>query len=639
MRIILLSVAPHQCKEQTANELTNEMARFVEDNHLSYAVVGVMRDRKLVYAEELERKSDKDVLVEDPGIIPAMDVSHLLSCLTILNLEDDGFVDLDTTLFGRSGLLADVIGEGLTPKDERLRDVTLKQVMQQTVGWGVRDMKWMDGDGPSEAINKVANARMMWVPGAAYNVSVFNEYMMRLVVEVRTGVSYEAYVKEHILIPLGMFHTRIHHKNQPAQNVPKRVRDWTMPLLPSVWHTSVHDIVRLLSAIDGNKGIFNFNLEKLYLLYSRPDAPYPQSTRHWRSAGFFMNKDGSFWSESVTSNGHYLFIHNTGTELTGVKVKKTVGPIPTTGKTLTVIYVRGLTHKHFKPEFLNMFRKVTRWPDRDLMCHDLVDSRFGERGLRVKISEHNVKSYMNAVRHAGYWPTWISAYNIGKRTFFAVIIRKVKALADDQNWIFEHGLKIGAFQRRVKKYEQDDIELQLTQAYKCYSHDEVACHFIFLRPKVRTDIKTETFYEKFSAVDDHVKKMAEQSFKPVIMSVLDFHGKKLATTVYRGSGNDDRYNWSLSLDQNALRAAVRHEASNKSFLQYLNAYVTEGETRFVAGFKHDDETQDRVLEQVDGMDDVKTEVDRMIVSKYFPKLLVAFPDKEKTNFFILYTRE
>lgn len=183
-------------------------------------------------------------------------VSKAFTCAAIERLSDDRLIDLDEPIFPRL-CITSVALPGQQFKDPRIDHVTVRQCLEHTGGW----VRWISAFDPvfeERAIARALNlpdrvrkrdvARYMYGeplqydPGdsttydADHRYSNFGYLLLACLVEEVTGVSFEKYLQDELLAPIGAADqvwvggTLLSHRR------PDEARYEATEVVPSAWH-------------------------------------------------------------------------------------------------------------------------------------------------------------------------------------------------------------------------------------------------------------------------------------------------------------------------------------------------------------------------------------------------------------------
>ncbi|TGN63050.1 class A beta-lactamase-related serine hydrolase [Nocardioides eburneiflavus] len=165
---------------------------------LAYAVVADGEITSAGARGVVELGSDEEVTPDTPFLTGS--ISKSFTALSVMQLVEAGRVDLDAAVLRYL--------EDFT--DSPAGDVTLRQLLSHTSGFSTlqgnishTDMTGED-DELAERVARLAEAGPAHADGERWEYSNANYQVLGRVVEVVSGQSYQAYVTEHVLEPLGM---------------------------------------------------------------------------------------------------------------------------------------------------------------------------------------------------------------------------------------------------------------------------------------------------------------------------------------------------------------------------------------------------------------------------------------------------
>ncbi|WP_239116376.1 serine hydrolase domain-containing protein [Planotetraspora phitsanulokensis] len=198
--------------------LDNVVKTYIAERTIDCAQLAVVKNGKLVLARGYGSYTSTATiggqpvpsLVQPTSLFRIASLSKHITSAAILRLVQDGKLSLSapvTTLLGLS-----------TSGDTRLKDVTVLRLMQHLGGWDRNvsgDQLWLDHtisavlDAPlpiSHAdIIEYATARPLdFAPGSKMIYSNYGYLLLGRIIEKVSGMSYEAYVKQKLLTPVGI---------------------------------------------------------------------------------------------------------------------------------------------------------------------------------------------------------------------------------------------------------------------------------------------------------------------------------------------------------------------------------------------------------------------------------------------------
>ncbi len=189
--------------------------------------------------------------VQPNSLFRIASVSKPVTGIAFMKLFEQGLINLDAKIFGATGILNDAIYQNiLDPQDT---NITVRNLLQHSGGWNSA----ISGDpmfdayniaismgatppaNPSVVIQYMLGNRMLdFAPGTQYQYSNFGFCVLGKVIEKITGLSYEDYVRNTILIPLGITDMNLSF-NLLANQLPNEVNYYDYPGAPLAY--SVYD--------------------------------------------------------------------------------------------------------------------------------------------------------------------------------------------------------------------------------------------------------------------------------------------------------------------------------------------------------------------------------------------------------------
>jgi len=175
----------------------------------------------LVYARGYgHANAEQEVHTEPYHVYRLASVSKLITATAVMKLYEDGKLDLDEKVFGPEGILND--SRYLNYKDIRVENITIRHLLTHTAGWSRRhgDPMFMPHQVARntrsslpveiESIIQFALTRKLnYRPGSRYSYSNLGYAILGEIIEVRSGMAYEDYVKLAILNPVGIYNMQL----------------------------------------------------------------------------------------------------------------------------------------------------------------------------------------------------------------------------------------------------------------------------------------------------------------------------------------------------------------------------------------------------------------------------------------------
>jgi CubicO group peptidase (beta-lactamase class C family) len=216
-----------------------ETASFTVNNFLhkwsiAGASVAIAKDGKLIFARGFGYADTASMTETQPySLFRIASISKLVTAIAIMKLNEEGKLSLDGKVFGPDGILNDPYFDN--PKDKRVYDITVEQLLGHEGGWTQRygDQMFMPlvvaenlGVQPpvdTKAILRFAlNKNLHYTPGKGRAYSNLGYSVLGLIVEKVSGMSYEDFCRKEILEPLGIYDMRLAH-NLASEKAPFEV--------------------------------------------------------------------------------------------------------------------------------------------------------------------------------------------------------------------------------------------------------------------------------------------------------------------------------------------------------------------------------------------------------------------------------
>ncbi|MGP3915070.1 serine hydrolase domain-containing protein [Nonomuraea sp. 10N515B] len=194
------------------------MKTFITERDISCAQLAVAKNGKILLARGYGHYSKPGapiVRVQPTSLFRVASLSKSLTAAAIVRLVQDGKVTLGTKVASLLGLS--------TAADPRLANVTLRRLLQHTAGWDrsvSKDPLWIDHtisaslDVPlpidhADIMKYVTARKLDFDPGTKYVYSNYGYMLAGRVIEKVSGMSYESYVRQRLLAPVGITRPRL----------------------------------------------------------------------------------------------------------------------------------------------------------------------------------------------------------------------------------------------------------------------------------------------------------------------------------------------------------------------------------------------------------------------------------------------
>ena len=268
--------------------------------------------------------------VEPDSLFRVASISKPITAIAVLQLVEAGHLYLDERAFQ---ILDDIEPRRGTSPDPRIGDITVRHLLQHSAGWD-RDVSfdpmWRAGTIERElGVPKPVSCRDVIVfmlgrpldfePGSRYAYSNFGYCLLGRIIEEKTGMSYEEYVKRSVLEPMGITRMSIGgtlpedraegevtYYGFPGQRKTRSVLPGTPDLVPwpyggfhldmmdahGGWVASAIDLVRFITSVDGSRGPRVLEPETVALMVEHPGSPLWRNSFYHYGMGWLVRPVG-----------------------------------------------------------------------------------------------------------------------------------------------------------------------------------------------------------------------------------------------------------------------------------------------------------------------------------------------------------
>lgn len=198
------------------------LTAFVAEQKIPGAAVAVARQGRLIYSRGFGlAEVETETAVEPTALFRIASISKPVTAIAVLQLVEQGKLGLDEPAFAR--LRDDDRFAPLSTPDPRAAMVTIRQLLRHTGGWDrdvsfdpmfrpieiARTLNTNPPASPAEVIRYMGGQPLDFAPGERYAYSNYGYCVLGRLIEKISGQPYEAYVKEHVLKPLGITRMRL----------------------------------------------------------------------------------------------------------------------------------------------------------------------------------------------------------------------------------------------------------------------------------------------------------------------------------------------------------------------------------------------------------------------------------------------
>ena len=327
------------------SRIDKAMQTFLQRQRIVGASLGIVKEGKLIYAKGFGyADQETEEAVQPYHMFRIGSVSKLITAVAVMKLREDGRLQMDEKIFGKEGILNTEVYQGI--RDKKHYGITVEHLLNHTGGWSKRSFgdplfiplriaDAMDTEGVPDLdtiIKFILSKNLPYRPGTRYDYSNFGYCLLGRVIEAKSGMSYEEYVRTEILAPLGITNMRL-AKNRPEDRFENEVSYYDLTsnnVRPDMygtgelvsnaysfniealsaaggWVATASDLMKFLVAVDGFKDSPDIlsNESMLNMIETKTGRPYG-----WRSA-----QVGSTWWRTGTLAGTSALVkrHQDGT--------------------------------------------------------------------------------------------------------------------------------------------------------------------------------------------------------------------------------------------------------------------------------------------------------------------------------------
>ena len=268
------------------------MQRYLKRWEIHGAQLAISRHDSLLYARGFGyADKDRKIPMEPSYIMRMASVSKLITATGIMKLRDMGKIRLSDKVFGPKGILNDTFYVN-SIRDKRYFDITVEQLLRHKAGFtnyagdaifSTRDIMQQNHlTTPPDhrtLLRIVLRRHLGYTPGTAQRYCNIGYTLLSLIIEKRTGMSYENFMQRYVLYPAGCYDFHIagnylkdrrpnetvyymHSSSVPVPEFNNSGRmvvrcygenDITTALGAGAWVASAAELCRLVASIDGDR--------------------------------------------------------------------------------------------------------------------------------------------------------------------------------------------------------------------------------------------------------------------------------------------------------------------------------------------------------------------------------------------------
>ena len=270
------------------------MQSYLKRWEIHGAQLAISRHDSLLYARGFGyADKDRQIPMEPSYIMRMASVSKLVTATGIMKLRDMGKIRLSDKVFGPKGILNDTFYVN-SIRDKRYFDITVEQLLRHKAGFTnyagdaifstryIMQQNHLTTPPDHRTLLRIVLRRHLgYTPGTAQRYCNIGYTLLSLIIEKRTGMSYENFMQRYVLYPAGCYDFHIagnylkdRRKNEtvyymhsssvpvPEFNNSGRMvvrcygeNDITTALGAGAWVASAAELCRLVASIDGDRTV------------------------------------------------------------------------------------------------------------------------------------------------------------------------------------------------------------------------------------------------------------------------------------------------------------------------------------------------------------------------------------------------
>lgn len=268
------------------------MQRYLKRWEIHGAQLAISRYDSLLYARGFGyADKDRKIPMEPSYIMRMASVSKLITATGIMKLRDMGKIRLSDKVFGPKGILNDTFYVN-SIRDKRYFDITVEQLLRHKAGFTnyagdaifstryiMQQNRLTTPPDHRTLLRIVLRRHLGYTPGTAQRYCNIGYTLLSLIIEKRTGMSYNDFMQRYVLNPAGCYDFHIagnylkdrrpnetvyymHSSSVPVPEFNNSGRmvvrcygenDITTALGAGAWVASAAELCRLVASIDGDR--------------------------------------------------------------------------------------------------------------------------------------------------------------------------------------------------------------------------------------------------------------------------------------------------------------------------------------------------------------------------------------------------
>jgi len=179
------------------NDLQQRLVKYIESNPSSMIDLALVQNNKIIWAAHYGNKNHDNEYVYRTGSI-----TKILTALAIMQLEDQGLIDIDQPVYAYLPRFS------VKRRFSNANPITVRHLLTHHSGLPTNIVKgqWSSSHF-STVIEQLRNEYLSYPPDFVQAYSNIGYSLLGSIIEEVTAQSYESYIEENILHPLGMINS------------------------------------------------------------------------------------------------------------------------------------------------------------------------------------------------------------------------------------------------------------------------------------------------------------------------------------------------------------------------------------------------------------------------------------------------
>lgn len=284
------SLTNNDSNDSIFHDMDSLIRRYLTRWELNGAQIAISRNDSLIYAKGFGwADKEKGIEMQPSHLMRIASVSKLVTAVGIMKLQEMHKVKMNEKVFGPQGILNDTLFTNVI-KDKRYYDITVEQLLRHKAGFTnyagdpmfstryIMMQNHLTTPPDHQTLMRILlKRRLGYTPGTMKYYSNVGYTLLSMIIEKRSGLSYEQFMQKYVLQPAGCFDFHIagnyykdrrpnevkyymHQGSQPVYEynnsgrmVEKCYGENDIPQLAGAgaWCASSAELSRLIASIDG----------------------------------------------------------------------------------------------------------------------------------------------------------------------------------------------------------------------------------------------------------------------------------------------------------------------------------------------------------------------------------------------------